>query len=61
MIGKGGFGKVYQAVNLLEDKKYAIKKLVMKGLVRLGEVLNEVLIISKFHHPNIVNYYSCWI
>jgi hypothetical protein len=23
--------------------------------------MNEVFIISKYSHPNIVNYYSCWI
>ena len=23
--------------------------------------MNEVFIISKYNHPNIVNYYSCWI
>lgn len=61
IIGQGGFGKVYEAVNLLENKKYAIKKLVMKGMVKMGELLNEALIISKYNHPNIVNFYSCWI
>ncbi len=33
----------------------------MKGMVKIGELMNEVFIISKYNHPNIVNYYSCWI
>ena len=48
-------------MNLLEDKKYAIKKLVMKGMVKIHEIMNEVFIISKFSHPHIISYYSCWI
>lgn len=33
----------------------------MKGMIKIGELMNEVFIISKYNHPNIVNYYSCWI
>jgi hypothetical protein len=38
-----------------------VKKLVIKGLVKLGELMKEVFIISQYSHPNIVNYFSCWI
>lgn len=61
LIGQGAFGRVYEALNLLEDKKYAIKKLVMKGMAKMHEIMNEVFIISKFSHPHIISYYSCWI
>lgn len=30
-------------------------------MVKIGDLMNEVFIISKFNHPNIVNYFSCWI
>ena len=29
--------------------------------MRLKELLGEVGIISKYNHPNIVMYYTCWI
>lgn len=33
----------------------------MKGMVKVHELMNEVFIISKFSHPHIVSYFSCWI
>lgn len=33
----------------------------MKGLLKIGEVMNEVSFISKYDHPNIVRYHTCWI
>lgn len=52
---------MFEGVNLLENKKYAIKKLVMKGMMKIGELMNEVSIISRYSHPNIIRYFSCWI
>jgi len=33
----------------------------MNGALKLKELLNEVNIISKYSHPNIVMYHTCWI
>ena len=61
MIGKGGFGSVFNAYNLYDEKEYAIKKIVMNGAGKLKDLLNEVSIISRYSHSNIVKYHTCWI
>jgi hypothetical protein len=52
---------VFNAWNIFEEKDYAIKKIVMNGAAKLGELLSEVNIISKYNHPNVVMYHTCWI
>lgn len=63
-IGRGSFGKVVKALNTENKKYYAIKvlkksKMKLKITLSLGmannfDVLNEVNIIKKMNHPNIV-------
>ena len=61
IIGKGGFGSVYRSWSIFDSKEYAVKKIVMKGQSNLSDLLAEVNIISKYNHPNIVFYHTCWI
>ena len=60
-VGKGGFGSVFRAWNIFDEKQYAIKKIIVDGSIRLNELLRQVNIISKSNHPNIVLYHNCWI
>uniref|UniRef100_A0A668UQD7 Eukaryotic translation initiation factor 2-alpha kinase 2 n=1 Tax=Oreochromis aureus TaxID=47969 RepID=A0A668UQD7_OREAU len=54
-LGKGGFGRVYRAKNILLDQYRAVK------IVHSTEkALREVTALSELHHRNIVRYYSCW-
>uniref|UniRef100_A0A4W6CI29 non-specific serine/threonine protein kinase n=1 Tax=Lates calcarifer TaxID=8187 RepID=A0A4W6CI29_LATCA len=55
-LGKGGFGHVYKAREILVDKYYAIK--VVHGKKK---ALREVTALSDLQHPNIVRYYNCWM
>ncbi|XP_018535800.1 interferon-induced, double-stranded RNA-activated protein kinase [Lates calcarifer] len=55
-LGKGGFGHVYKAREILVDKYYAIK--VVRGKKK---ALREVTALSDLQHENIVRYYNCWM
>lgn len=62
-IGKGGFGDVFLSQNYLDKNFYAIKKINIsiqdKNYIDLS--LNEIYILSRLSHPNIVRYYCSWI
>lgn len=66
ILGKGGFGKVFKAVNNLDATSYAVKQVILtQGEVILlnkgrSKALREIQSLSSFAHPNIVKYYSCW-
>lgn len=60
-LGKGGFGHVYMAKNIIDDCEYAIKR------IRLPEcrtarprVMREVQALAKLNHPGIVRFYNAW-
>ncbi|KAL5731107.1 hypothetical protein ACHQM5_003866 [Ranunculus cassubicifolius] len=59
-IGKGGFGPVYKGV-LPTGEEVAIKKLSKDSKQGLGEFMNEVLLISKLQHRNLVRLLGCCI
>ncbi|KAI0412272.1 kinase-like domain-containing protein [Xylaria grammica] len=71
LLGRGGFGKVYQCYNLLDQNTYAVKKIVLpQKLVKsfsdgrhddLEEVLREVKTMAVLDHPNIVRYHATWV
>ena len=59
-IGSGGFGKVYRAKLLTDDTTVAVKILHPTRLNREGETvfLNELLLLYRIRHPNIVIFYG---
>ena len=59
----GGFGSVHKATNKLDGMNYAIKKIPVKDihLINTIKVVNEVKILAKLNHDNIIRYYSTWI
>ncbi|KAF3949582.1 hypothetical protein CMV_024565 [Castanea mollissima] len=52
-IGEGGFGKVYKGV-LLDGKEIAVKRFSSKSLQGLEEFKNEIILIAKLQHRNLV-------
>ncbi|OMO82779.1 hypothetical protein COLO4_22841 [Corchorus olitorius] len=59
-IGEGGFGSVYKG-ELLDGTIIAIKKLSSRSRQGDREFLNELGMISRLQHPNLVKMYGCCI
>ncbi|XP_062199408.1 G-type lectin S-receptor-like serine/threonine-protein kinase At1g11330 [Phragmites australis] len=57
VIGKGGFGKVYKGV--LGCQEVAVKRLSMGSNQGIVEFRNEVLLIAKLQHRNLVRLIGC--
>lgn len=59
LLGIGGFGSVYKAKHMIDDKWYAIKKISLTKID--NKVFREVKNLAMLDHPNIVRYYSSWL
>ncbi|KAK7287354.1 hypothetical protein RIF29_00626 [Crotalaria pallida] len=60
MLGKGGFGPVYKG-KLESGQEIAVKRLSKASTQGLEEFMNEVLVISKLQHRNLVRLLGCCI
>lgn len=58
-LGKGAFGAVFRVRNQVDGNEYAIKKVRIRE-AKMYHVLEEVGIISKLDHPNVIRYYTSW-
>ncbi|XP_020218613.2 cysteine-rich receptor-like protein kinase 18 isoform X2 [Cajanus cajan] len=54
-IGKGGFGEVYKGI-LLDGRQIAVKRLSKSSMQGANEFKNEVLVIAKLQHRNLVTF-----
>ena len=62
-IGKGGFGVVLKASNILDEGQWAIKIMRINLDLKKAKKLNaiqEIKMMSKFKKKNIVRYKTCW-
>lgn len=59
-IGEGGFGPVYRGI-LPTGQEVAIKRLSSDSAQGINELKNEVLLISKLQHRNLVKLLGCCI
>ncbi|KAL0398688.1 UNVERIFIED_CONTAM: G-type lectin S-receptor-like serine/threonine-protein kinase [Sesamum radiatum] len=60
LLGKGGFGPVYRG-NLANGKEIAVKRLSRASGQGLKEFMNEVVVISKLQHRNLVSLLGCCV
>ncbi|UJR18452.1 hypothetical protein I4U23_005357 [Adineta vaga] len=58
-IDKGGFGKVYQAIHICDERRCAIKRIDLKSNKKETAV-KEVRILVNLSHDNVVRYYTAW-
>ena len=59
-LGKGGFGLVVAAVNRLDGRQYAVKKIRMPAGVPSGRsrLMREVATLARLQAPNVVRYFQ---
>lgn len=62
-LGIGGFGSVDKVLNKLDGNYYAVKKIVLdySDKKSVKRILQEVQLLSKLNHNNVVRYYQAWI
>ncbi|KAL3644273.1 hypothetical protein CASFOL_012205 [Castilleja foliolosa] len=60
LLGKGGFGSVFKG-NLLNGRKIAVKRLSVTSGQGMEEFMNEVIVISKLQHRNLVRLLGCCV
>ncbi|XP_073117107.1 LEAF RUST 10 DISEASE-RESISTANCEUS RECEPTOR-LIKE PROTEIN KINASE-like 1.1 [Elaeis guineensis] len=57
-LGGGGFGIVYQG-KLRDGRVVAVKRLYNHNLKHVDQFMNEVEILSRLRHQNLVSFYGC--
>ncbi|XP_022140069.1 G-type lectin S-receptor-like serine/threonine-protein kinase At1g11300 [Momordica charantia] len=59
-LGEGGFGPVYKG-RLVDGQEIAVKRLSTASAQGLEEFINEVTVISKLQHRNLVRLFGCCV
>ncbi|KAM3703181.1 hypothetical protein ACJW30_04G077100 [Castanea mollissima] len=57
-LGDGGFGTVYYGI-LRDGRQVAVKRLYEHNCKRVEQFMNEVYILTRLRHPNLVSLYGC--
>ncbi|KAH9620599.1 hypothetical protein KSS87_014595 [Heliosperma pusillum] len=57
-LGDGGFGAVYYG-ELRDGRAVAVKRLFENSIRRMGQFMNEVKILARLRHDNLVILYGC--
>lgn len=57
-LGDGGFGTVYYG-KLRDGREVAVKRLYEHNYKRMAQFRNEVEILTRLRHPNLVSLYGC--
>ncbi|KAF3954019.1 hypothetical protein CMV_020592 [Castanea mollissima] len=57
-LGDGGFGTVYYGI-LRDGRQVAVKRLYEHNCKRVEQFMNEVDILTRLRHPNLVSLYGC--
>ena len=60
-LGRGGYGVVVAAVNRLDGRQYAVKKIPLDASspAAHSRIMREVATLSRLQHPHVVRYFQC--
>ena len=62
LLGRGGFGLVFEAKHIIDESHYAVKRISLPIRKEQREkVMREVRALSKLEHSGIVRYYNAWV
>ena len=53
VLGSGGFGHVYIAIDMQTKAQYAIKEYLVTGASGKVQLEHEERVLSQLHHPNL--------
>jgi serine/threonine protein kinase/CRP-like cAMP-binding protein len=60
LLGKGSFGEVYEAFDVLTGGKMAVKEMRLGGNdARIEQFVQEISTMCNLQHPNIIHYFYC--
>lgn len=60
LLGKGTFGEVYEAVEVLTGGTMAVKEMTLgRSNHRIEQFVDEIATMCSLEHPNIIHYFSC--
>ncbi|XP_048492753.1 LEAF RUST 10 DISEASE-RESISTANCE LOCUS RECEPTOR-LIKE PROTEIN KINASE-like 1.1 isoform X2 [Beta vulgaris subsp. vulgaris] len=57
-LGNGGFGTVYYG-KLKDGREVAVKRLYEKNYRRMAQFMNEIQLLTRLKHQNLVSLYGC--
>uniref|UniRef100_A0A1Q3F239 non-specific serine/threonine protein kinase n=1 Tax=Culex tarsalis TaxID=7177 RepID=A0A1Q3F239_CULTA len=62
-IGKGAYGDVLKVRNMLDNRQYAIKRILLPARSKqfYKKMTREVELLSRLNHENVVRYYNSWV
>ena len=53
VLGSGGFGHVYLAIDLVNNQQYAVKEYLVTGTTGQEQLQHEASVLSHLNHPNL--------
>ncbi|CAF1053973.1 unnamed protein product [Rotaria sordida] len=60
LLGKGGYGVVFGAIEKDSDCPVAIKRVKLKEGTNQDKVLRELRVLSQLNHPHVLRYHNRW-
>jgi len=60
VLGSGGFGHVYLAIDLSTNQQYALKEYLVSGPGGQEQLMHEANVLSQLHHPSLPAFHDAF-